>query len=156
MSKRRYKQDPQRKDRPKRYDTDMIRDFLKHLKAELIGSHLDDTKPGVIHPEVSEDIGAFCRRYQTPLRSMHALERPDGMTEAECQVVLKDRYHQYFGQKAATELKHLEALELAFNEALGCAIHSAEQGKHTETVFTIDPRKILDGSYFGEGGRPEE
>ena len=45
---------------------------------------------------------------------------------------------------------HLEALDRAFNEALGCAIHSAQHGRHTETVFEIDARAILDGSYFGE------
>ena len=105
---------------PKRYDTQMIRDFLAHLRVEVRVAHFESTPNATqLNLEEVERRRAFAERYRTNLLPKNRFDgsgMPRDRYDAACEALrasLEARYAEW--------LDHLEGLQDLFDDALACA-----------------------------------
>ncbi len=122
MSRRKKKNMRKSKPRPRRFDVRMIRDFLELLHLELRIKLLENTNPGILNPELVEQMGRYYRRYHCrPLLPMTRLDT-QGVSrkgaERSLQIVRKLQISRDSGAVEALETLD-KCFETAF-EALKC------------------------------------
>jgi hypothetical protein len=133
----------------KRYDVEMICDFLEHLTWELRILHYESiNEDDTINPRLEDRLAKYSRRYNAVLLAETVLDY-EGLPVA---VVQRARNYWKAAQVRATaeQLQHLEALAGLFKEAFECISFSNRIGnKRALPVRTIKVRSILppeDGS----------
>ena len=135
----------------KRYDVEMIRDFLDHLKWEVRVLHYESiNEDGSINSKLEDELAKYSRRYNAVLLAETELDY-EGLPAA---MVQRARNYWKAAQVRATaeQLQHLEALVGLFKEAFECINFSNRFGnKRVVPVRTIKARDILPPE---EGGNP--
>ena len=111
----------------KRYDVEMIRDFLDQLRLEVRLRMLENTEgPGERHPDLLAELRKFAEKYDAGLLLAWDL-RPEGCTGEEYEAV-RSYLRKARGEGRRLQLEHLDALEELFREALRCAMHPLSDG----------------------------
>lgn len=111
----------------KRYDVEMIRDFLDQLKLEVRLRQLENLDGSAkTPPELLAQLRKFADKYNAGLLLAWELI-PEGCTKDEYDAV-RDRLRQLRAEGRRLELEHLDALEDLFREALRCAQHPLSGG----------------------------
>ena len=111
----------------KRYDVEMIRDFLDHLLWEVRINHFENTADvGAINPELVEQLGKYIRKYNGVLLPATVINR-EGATEDQAKAT-ELTYRQIMRDKRQEQMEHLESLQELFADALKCASLPASQG----------------------------
>ena len=111
----------------KRYDVEMIRDFLDQLNLEVRLRMLENSDPpGEKHPELLEQLRKFTEKYDAGLLLAWDL-RPEGCSQEEYDAV-RSYLRKARGEGRKQQLERLEALEELFREALRCALHPLSDG----------------------------
>lgn len=111
----------------KRYDVEMIRDFLDQLRLEVRLRMLENIEqPSVKHPDLLAELRKFTDKYDAGLLLAWDL-RPEGCTSEEYEAV-RSHLRKARGEGRKLQLEHLEALEELFGEALRCALHPLSEG----------------------------
>ena len=103
----------------KRYDVEMIRDFLEHLTWELRILHYESiNEDDAINPKSEDQLAKYSRRYNAVLLAETELDY-EGLPAA---MVQRARHYWKAAQVKATaeQLHHLEALAGLFKEAFEC------------------------------------
>ena len=135
----------------KRYDVEMIRDFLEHLTWELRILHYESiNEDDTINPKLEDRLAEYSTRYNAVLLAETELDY-EGLPAA---MVQRARNYWKAAQVRATaeQLQHLEALAGLFKEAFECINFSNRFGnKRVVPVRTIKARDILPPE---EGGNP--
>jgi hypothetical protein len=127
----------------KRYDVEMIRDFLEHLTWEVRTLHYESiNEDDSIHPKLEDQLAKYSRRYNAVLLAVTELDY-EGVPAA---MVQRARNYWKAAQVTATaeQLQHLEALAGLFKEAFECIGFSNRIGsKRAVPARTIKARDIL-------------
>src|SRR5262245_17771199 len=127
----------------KRYDVEMIRDFLDHLTWEVRILHYESiNEDDSINPKLEDQLAKYSRRYKAVLLAVTELDY-EGLPAA---MVQRARNYWKAAQVRATaeQLQHLQALAGLFKEAFDCIGFSNRFGnKRTVAVRTIKARDIL-------------
>ncbi len=111
----------------KRYDVEMIRDFLDQLRLEVRLRMLENLEaPGQKHPELLAELRKFAEKYDAGLLLAWDL-RPEGCSSEEYEAV-REYLRKARGEGRRLQLEHLNALEDLFGEALRCALHRLSDG----------------------------
>lgn len=111
----------------KRYDVEMIRDFLDQLRLEVRLRMLENIEqPSAKHPDLLAELRKFTDKYDAGLLLAWDL-RPEGCTSEEYEAV-RSHLRKARGEGRKLQLEHLEALEELFGEALRCALHPLSEG----------------------------
>ena len=111
----------------KRYDVEMIRDFLDQLRLEVRLRMLENSDPpGEKHPELLGELRKFTQKYDAGLLLAWDLS-PEGCSQEEYDAV-RSYLRKARGEGRKQQLEHLEALEELFREALRCALHRLSDG----------------------------
>jgi hypothetical protein len=121
MSRRKYRRDPQQKDRPRGYDVEMIRDFLAQLATELRVNHYEQQHQ-TVNPELAEELNRWFEKRGTYLTAVNSIESETGMTADEF-VLGASVYRKYRMIEIEAQLDQLERLQLLFDEAFHGASH---------------------------------
>ena len=136
----------------KRYDVEMIRDFLDHLTWEVRILHYESiNEDDSINPRLEDQLAKYSRRYNAVLLAVTELDY-EGLPAA---MVQRARNYWRAAQVRATaeQLQHLEALAGLFKEAFECIGYSNRNGhKRAVPTRTIKARNILPPE---EGGNPD-
>jgi hypothetical protein len=112
---------------PKRYDVEMIRDFLDQLRLEVRLRMLENLEqPDQKHPELLAELRKFAEKYDAGLLLAWDL-RPEGCSSEEYEAV-RDYLRKARAEGRKLQLEHLNALEDLFGEALRCALHRLSDG----------------------------
>ena len=128
------------------YDVEMLKDFLEQLKWALRVDHFEFTHgPDALNPELKEQTDqCFAKRGVPRVLSLFSLSSEGRrLSREELQEALR-RFAAFMAEKRAEQLRHLEALEELFDEALAHA-----RGRVFEIKVPVS--KILDGSFFKPG-----
>jgi len=111
----------------KRYDVEMIRDFLDQLALEVRLRLFETSEgPNQKHPELVAQLRKFTEKYDAGLLLAWDL-RPEGCSGEEYEAV-RDYLRKARAEGRKLQLEHLEALEELFREALRCALHPLSEG----------------------------
>ncbi len=111
----------------KRYDVEMIRDFLNQLQVEVQLRWLENLDGAEdSDPELLADLRRFAEKYDAGLLLAWDL-RPDGCTPEEYEAI-RDQLRKARAEGRRQQLEHLQALEDLFREALRCAQHPLSDG----------------------------
>jgi hypothetical protein len=136
----------------KRYDVEMIRDFLEHLALEVRILHYESiNEDDSINPKVEDQLAKFSRRYNAVLLPVTELDY-EGLPAA---MVRRARNYWKAAQVRVTaeQLQHLEGLVGLFKEAFECIGFSNRiRNKRALPTRTIKARNILPAE---EGGNPD-
>jgi hypothetical protein len=136
----------------KRYDVEMIRDFLEHLTWELRILHYESiNEDDTINPKLEDRLAKYSSRYNAVLLAETELDY-EGLPAA---MVQRARNYWKAAQVRATaeQLQHLEALAEVFKEAFECiGFRNRIGNKRSVPVRTIKARDILPPE---EGGTPD-
>jgi hypothetical protein len=103
----------------KGYDVEMIRDFLQHLRWELVIKHFEVThEPGVIDEGLFDQLQNYDRKYQTLgllwIDFVQASEDDSKEDKEKAHKILREALADY----TQTMLDHLDALDVLFGKAL--------------------------------------
>jgi hypothetical protein len=126
----------------KRYDVEMIRDFLDHLTWEVRILHYESLNEDDSIPELEEQLAKYSRKYNADLLAVTELDY-QGLPAA---MVQRARHYWKAAQVKATaeQLQHLEALAGLFKEAFECIGFGNRIGnKRALPARTIKARDIL-------------
>jgi hypothetical protein len=127
----------------KRYDIEMIRDFLEHLAWEVRVLHYESiNEDDSINSKLEDELAKYSRRYNAVLLAITELDY-EGLPAA---MVQRARNYWKAAQVRATaeQLLHLEALVGLFKEAFECIGFSNRIGnKRALPRRTIKVRDIL-------------
>ena len=112
---------PRRSARPRRYDVEMIRDFLDHFRWEYVVNHFENIHElGTINPELVDQLAKYATKYKTR-GLMASLELDsEGLSEetvSQATAVLRDIRAGH----ADLVLAALDALQPFLEEAFACA-----------------------------------
>jgi polyphosphate kinase len=150
MSSKRRDRDKRRPIR-RRYNVQMIRDFLDHLMWEVRINHVESTSVAAtggckVNMELADQLAKYLRKYRTNLRAGVSVRRdtPD-QTDEQVQQALKIGS----ARRAEEHQKYIDALETLkplFKEALWCA---GQPNTITEIVAPVS--KVLDGTFWTKG-----
>ncbi len=115
-----------------KYDTQMIRDFLEHLRWEIVISkyEAESAAPERINPELLDQLKRYAGRYRCVLLPIEKMDTT-GVTESEAtmvKVALRRKHAEICGEWVGA----FEKLEGLFQAALDCADHCAD-GKGVPT-----------------------
>lgn len=122
----------------KRYDANMIRDFLDHLTWELRNLHFENTakQVGTFSKEASEMLGKYQKRYgQYGLMATYAIG--DGMTEDDVAA-----FRAGHAEDLQQYIDAMETLQPLFAEADECIRTEARDGK--TVVKIVSPSEDSD------------
>lgn len=114
-----------KKARPKKYDPDMIRDFVEHLKWELRNYHFEYTTPtvGAFAKEPAEMLAKYIkRRDQFQLIATTALQRNEELTDEQREEYIA-RFRAERAEMTQRYLDALESLQPLIEEATACIRH---------------------------------
>jgi len=127
----------------KRYDIEMIRDFLDHLTWEVRILHYESiNEDDSINPKLEDQLAKYSRRYKAVLLAETELDY-EGLPVA---MVQRARSCWKAAQVRATaeQLQHLEALAGLFKQALECIGFSNRIGnKRRLPARTVKARDFL-------------
>jgi hypothetical protein len=117
--------------RTRRYDPEMIRDFLMQLRIELKNDQLARAKSGATVGESAGELEAFLRKHGTNLLYKISFGEVSDDQQAEIDRTM-----------ASARKRQLEALEFlletAFKEALTCAAEQQKPGSEKSITFSAD------------------
>src|SRR5262245_37258191 len=136
----------------KRYDVEMIRDFLDHLAWEVRILHYESlNEDDSIHPKLEDQLAKYSRRYNAVLLSVTELDY-EGLPAAMVQRA-RNCWKAAQVRVIAEQLQHLEALAGLFNEAFECIGFCYRNGnKRALPARTIKARDIVTPK---EGANPD-
>lgn len=127
----------------KRYDPEMLRDFLEHLM--YLVRHLDfnlQTGPTAIHPELLEQVLQYFLKYKVGLFiKMRVLDNRDATPEqiAEARRLNEAAWRKRYGEY----LRCLETLEPLFTEALQ-SLESGDAYELERMIKVVTPAEIIE------------
>lgn len=122
-----------------KYDTQMIRDFLEHLRWEIVISKYEaqSTSNNPVNPELLEQLSKYAERYRCVLLPVTRLDTR-GVTDADAKVVseaLRRKNAEVYGDWVSA----FENLEGLFKSALDCAdFCAAQKGVPTHVLKASD------------------
>ena len=127
----------------KKYDVEMLKDFLEQLKWALRVDHFELTAgPNALHPELLDQVRRTSKkRGALRLLAFYTLKKDNpALTEEDMQEAMR-QFGLEWAKKRAEQLRHLEALDELFKEARAHA---------TGELFgiVVPASKVLDGSWF--------
>ena len=107
----------------KTYDTEMIRDFIDHLRWELRIKRFENAhKRGTQHPELTERLDKYIRKRNTKSLLYTARMDKTGLSEDRAQEAI-DVIRERAARQAQAALDALCVLEPIFQEVINCASH---------------------------------
>jgi hypothetical protein len=125
------------------YNVKMIRDFIEQLKWSLRVDHFELTAgPEALNEELLEQVERTARKRGVPrLLSLFTigLDNPE-LTDLQMAEAMR-KFTAYAAENRTDQLRHLEALDELFKEALAHA-----EGR--PLMINIPASKVLDGSFF--------
>ena len=136
----------------KRYDVEMIRDFLEHLAWEVRVLHYESiNEDDSINSKLEDELAKYSRRYNAVLLAITELDY-EGLPATMVQRA-RNCWKAARVRATAEQLQHLEALAGLFKEAFECiGFRSRTGNKRALPVRTIKARNILPPE---EGGYPD-
>ena len=110
----------QSKQKRQRYDVEMIRDFLEHLKWELNIKHFESNYPNKTNPELVEQLEQYIVKRNTAGLLYGLYIDTKGISAEDAEESIKS-FRIAEAEIASEAIDALESLERVFEEALDCA-----------------------------------
>jgi hypothetical protein len=113
----------------RRYNAEMIRDFLDQLLAELRVEQLDYSNPGSSSQELGSRLDPFVKKYGTKL--LYSITFRDVSDEQQSEI---QRTMAGVRQKQIEALEYLQ--QTVLKEAITCAMQKSENGVEKHLTFS--------------------
>jgi hypothetical protein len=122
---------------PRRYDVDMVRDFLEHLLWAVRVRHFESTnKPGNLNPELLETLGKFVAKYPgSPWLLVSDFFADDPSLPDSQKRHIRELFQAARASEAEEWLRHLEGLEPILQEACRVVMTNPGGGKEPHRIW---------------------